>query len=68
MDPTRILRTHTPSVTDEMDRDPDLWPKDDIGDYVGDQRVCACGEWIDGYYSYVEHLIEEFRKFVGEDG
>jgi len=53
-----LLNKHIPSITDEMDRDPDLFPKDDIGDYCGDQRECACGKQIDGYYDYVEHLKE----------
>jgi len=57
-DIARIIRDHAPSITDEMDHDLDLWPKDDIGDYCGDKRICACGRHIDGYYDYVEHLKE----------
>ena len=57
-DPVAIIDKHIPSVTDEMDHDEGLFPKDDIGDYVGDQRECACGRHIDGYYDYVEHLKE----------
>ena len=59
-DIARIIRDHTPSITDAMDRDPDLFPKDDIGDYCGDERECACGEHIDGFYEYIEHLIAVF--------
>jgi hypothetical protein len=55
-----ILRDHTASITDEMDRDPDLWPKDDEGNYNGDLRVCACGLAVDGFYEYTEHLIAVF--------
>ena len=57
-DPIAIINAHIPSITDEMDEDPDMLPKDDIGDYCGDQRVCHCGVQIDGYYDYVEHLKE----------
>jgi hypothetical protein len=57
-DPVAIIDKHIPSITDEMDEDPDMLPKDDIGDYCGDQRKCACGRHIDGYYDFMDHLKE----------
>lgn len=54
------IKAHIPSVTDEMDRDPDLYPKDDMGDYAGDERECACGLRVHGFYEYVDHLIAVF--------
>jgi hypothetical protein len=58
-----ILDKHIASVTSEMDAGEGEWtdldgPRDDIGDYIGDQRQCACGRHIDGFYEYVEHLKE----------
>jgi hypothetical protein len=63
LDAIKVIRAHIPSITDDMDEgeeEPwtDLWPRDDMGDYVGDKRVCHCGLVLDGYYEYVEHLIE----------
>lgn len=58
-----VIRRHIPSITDAMDEgeeEPwiDLWPRDDMGDYVGDKRVCHCGLVLDGYYEYIDHLAE----------
>jgi hypothetical protein len=55
--PAEIIKAHYASITDEMDEDPDLFPKDDEGNYSGDQRVCACGQKLDGFYEYTDHLI-----------
>ena len=52
-----IIKAHIPSITAEMDEDDDLWPKDEMGDYCGDNRVCHCGLKLEGYYDYVDHLI-----------
>lgn len=57
-----IIKQHIPSITDEMDEDDVLTPRWDDGDYAGDQRVCACGREIDGYYDYVDHLAEVLSK------
>ena len=62
-DPVAVINAHIPSVTQDMD-DGELepWiglePRDELGDYIGDMRVCHCGLVIDGYYDYVEHLKE----------
>jgi hypothetical protein len=62
LDALKVIKAHIPSVTDEMDAGEgeyaDLWPRDDMGDYIGDQRICACGRRIDGFYDYVDHLKE----------
>jgi hypothetical protein len=61
-DPVTILDQHIPSITDEMDAGEgeweDLWPRDEMGDYIGDKRVCRCGVVLDGFYEYVDHLKE----------
>jgi len=58
LDAVKVIKAHIPSITDEMDEDQDLYPRDELGDYIGDQRICRCGLAIDGFYDYVEHLKE----------
>jgi hypothetical protein len=68
-DPVAIIKAHIPSITDRIegyiDEDDNRveglaegGPYDEIGDYVGDMRECACGEIVNGFYEYVEHLKE----------
>jgi hypothetical protein len=57
----QIIRDHTPSITSKIERialDSPAWDTD--GEYIGDLRECACGEMIDGFYEYIEHLIAVF--------
>ena len=61
-----IIKAHIPSITQDMDDgvlEPwtDLYPRDELGDYVGDKRVCHCGLVLDGYYEYVDHLKEMLK-------
>lgn len=54
-----VIKAHTPSLTDEDD--------DEIVDRIWKDRpgkpsnlairTCACGAKIDGYYEYVDHLV-----------
>ena len=65
-DPIEVIKAHIPSITQDMDDgelEPwtDLYPRDELGDYVGDKRVCHCGLVLDGYYEYVDHLKEMLK-------
>lgn len=51
-----ILNAHVPSITDRVEEAED-GPLDDIGDYIGDTRECACGEIVHGFYEYHSHLV-----------
>lgn len=58
-----LIKQHIPSITDRIEdlalaqeRDPEAFDGD--GDYVGSLRECHCGVIVEGYYEYVDHLLE----------
>jgi hypothetical protein len=61
LDAVKVVRAHIPSITcrvEEAALDSPAWDED--GEYIGDLRECACGEMLDGFYSYADHLIAVF--------
>lgn len=59
------IKQHVPSLTDEDDDTivaRSLWREDgEIADSADlAVRTCSCGVKIDGFYAYVDHLIEVF--------
>jgi len=64
----KTIREHIPSLTDEDDAAITDRILDQIDSRSGDEgdnadlalRTCMCGVKIDGYYSYVDHLITVF--------
>lgn len=56
LDVIKVIENHIPSITREIEEAYD-WPLDLDGEYIGDQRECRCGQHIDGFYSYVDHLL-----------
>lgn len=55
------ILAHVPSLTDKDDRAicaAILAPDTDTADLA--LRTCACGQPIDGFYQYVDHLIAVF--------
>lgn len=63
MTPEQIIRDHIPSLTDE-DAETiyriSFTEDTDAADLA--LRTCACGKRIDGFYEYVDHLIDEMHK------
>ena len=65
MTPEQIIREHVPSISDQdekvMNSRFDRWDQnEDWADYA--LRTCSCGVRIDGFYEYVDHLIEMVHK------
>lgn len=57
LDVIKVIRAHVPSITRAIEEEED-WPLDLDGEYIGDKRECRCGLRLDGFYEYVDHLIE----------
>jgi len=64
-----LIRKHIPSITETIENeeyglarrhDPEAFDMD--GDYIGSMRECHCHVIVDGYYEYVDHLIDELEK------
>jgi hypothetical protein len=61
LDAVKVIKDHIPSLSDE---DEDLiyervtrWDEDvTAADYA--LRTCHCGKQIDGFYEYVDHLMD----------
>jgi len=56
-----IISAHIPSLSDEDEQmilDSMFGMDTDVADLA--KRTCACGQAIDGYYDYVDHLIALF--------
>lgn len=53
------IKQHIPSISDEDEQDIiDNLFDDDVAGLA--RRTCHCGLRIDGFYEYVEHLIDLF--------
>lgn len=58
----QIIKAHIPSLTDDADTEINERmlrmlsdPEPDNADLAF--RICRCGELVDGFYAYVDHLI-----------
>jgi hypothetical protein len=63
-----IIEKHIPSITnaiEEEEVDSPLWEVTNelymILGYAGPKRECSCGQRLDGFYEYVDHLKEMLR-------
>lgn len=61
LDAQNVVKAHIPSITSQVEEEQLGSPAWDLdGEYIGDQRICACGAAIDGFYGYVDHLVALF--------
>lgn len=60
----KVIEAHVPNLSDEnesenaLNASNALFGDGDIADAA--IRTCACGERVDGFYQYVDHLIAVF--------
>lgn len=62
MDPIATINAHVPSLSDEDIEA--IYQRAAAIDQAADLaiRTCSCGQRIDGFYEYVDHLISIFEK------